>query len=109
MGKLMGKASLDFNLARLHISLTPEQKQQLLARIVELGDQKKSVTISDLPFLISEVLQTPELRVFEVKDFSIVSNRGLRPTATILVRCPRQRDSRVRIAATAGTTPSCRR
>jgi (R)-citramalate synthase len=86
MGKLMGKASLDFNLARLHISLTPEQKQQLLARIVELGDQKKSVTTSDLPFLISEVLQTPELRVFEVKDFSIVSNRGLRPTATILVR-----------------------
>ena len=86
MGKLMGKASLDFNLERLNITLTPEQKQQLVARIVELGDQKKTVTISDLPFLISEVLQTPELRVFEVKDFSVVSNRGLRPTATVLVR-----------------------
>jgi D-citramalate synthase len=86
MGKLMGKASLDFNLERLNITLTPEQKQQLIARIVELGDQKKSVTASDLPFLISEVLQTPELRVFEVKDYSVVSNRGLRPTATILVR-----------------------
>ncbi|HEV3216178.1 MAG TPA: alpha-isopropylmalate synthase regulatory domain-containing protein [Vicinamibacterales bacterium] len=86
MGKLMGKASLDFNLERLNITLTPEQKQQLLARIIELGDQKKSVTTSDLPFLISEVLQTRELRVFEVKDYSVVSNRGLRPTATILVR-----------------------
>ena len=86
MGKLMGKASLDFNLERLNITLTPEQKQQLLARIVELGDQKKSVTTSDLPFLISEVLQTRELRVFEVKDYSVVSNRGLRPTATVLVR-----------------------
>jgi D-citramalate synthase len=86
MGKLMGKASLDFNLERLNIALTPEQKQQLLARIIELGDQKKSVTTSDLPFLISEVLQTRELRVFEVKDYSVVSNRGLRPTATILVR-----------------------
>jgi D-citramalate synthase len=86
MGKLMGKASLDFNLERLNISLSPEQKQQLLARIVELGDQKKSITTSDLPFLISEVLQTRELRVFEVKDYSVVSNRGLRPTATILVR-----------------------
>ena len=86
MGKLMGKASLDFNLERLNIALTPEQKQQLLTRIVELGDQKKSVTTSDLPFLISEVLQTPELRVFEVKDYSVVSNRGLRPTATVLVR-----------------------
>ena len=86
MGKLMGKASLDFNLERLNIALSPEQKQQLLARIIELGDQKKSVTISDLPFLISEILQTRELRVFEVKDYSVVSNRGLRPTATVLVR-----------------------
>ena len=86
MGKLMGKASLDFNLERLNITLSPEQKQQLVARIVELGDQKKSVTQSDLPFLISEVLQTRELRVFEVKDYSVVSNRGLRPTATLLVR-----------------------
>jgi (R)-citramalate synthase len=87
MGKLMGKASLDFNLERLNITLTPEQKQQLLARIVELGDQKKNVTTSDLPFLISEVLQTRDLRVFEVKDYSVVSNRGLRPTATVLIRC----------------------
>jgi D-citramalate synthase len=86
MGKLMGKASLDFNLERLNITLSPEQKQQLVARIVELGDQKKSVTQSDLPFLISEILQTRDLRVFEVKDYSVVSNRGLRPTATLLVR-----------------------
>jgi len=56
-------------------------------RIVELGDQKKHVTTADLPFLISELLETPELRVFEVKDYSVVSNRGLRPVATILVRC----------------------
>jgi len=86
MGKLMGKASLDFNLERLNITLTPDQKQQLLSRIVELGDQKKSVTTSDLPFLIAEILQTRELRVFEVKDYSVVSNRGLRPTATVLIR-----------------------
>ena len=86
MGKLMGKASLDFNLDRLNITLSPEQKQQLLARIVELGDQKKAVTQADLPFLISEVLQSSELKVFEVKDYSVATNRGLRPTATILVR-----------------------
>ena len=86
MGKLMGKASLEFNLQRLNISLTSEQKDQLLHRIVELGDQKRHVTTADLPFLISELLQTPELRVFEVRDYSIVSNRGLRPAASILVR-----------------------
>ena len=47
MGKLMGKASLDFNLERLNITLAPEQKRQLVSRIVE-PDQKKTVTISDL-------------------------------------------------------------
>ena len=86
MGKLMGRASLEFNLQRLNISLSVEQKDQLLRRIVELGDQKRHVTTADLPFLISELLQTPELRVFEVGDYSVVSNRGLRPVATILVR-----------------------
>ena len=86
MGKLLGKASLTFHLERLHISLTDEQKDQLLRRIVELGDQKRHVTTADLPFLISRLLQTPELRVFEVKDYSVVSNRGLQPVASILVR-----------------------
>jgi D-citramalate synthase len=96
MGKLMGKASLEFNLERLNVSLTPEQKQRLLQRIVQLGDQKKHVTTADLPFLISELLETPELRVFEVKDYSVVSNRGLRPVATILVRC---RDQEIQATA----------
>ena len=86
MGKLMGKASLDFNLERLNVTLTREQKQLLHTRIVELSDQKKTVTSADLPFLISEILQSPELRVFEVTDYCVVSNRGLRPTATVLVR-----------------------
>lgn len=87
MGKLMGKASLEFNLEKLNVTLTGSEKRRLLERIVELGDQKRQVTTADLPFLITEVLQTPELRLFEVKDFSIISNLGLRPAATILVRC----------------------
>jgi D-citramalate synthase len=97
MGKLMGKASLEFNLERLNITLTAEQKQRLLRRIVELGDQKKHITTADLPFLISELLETPQLRVFEVKDYSVVSNSGLRPVATILVRC---RDKEIQATAT---------
>jgi D-citramalate synthase len=96
MGKLMGKASLEFNLKRLNITLTNEQKQQLLERIVELGDQKRRITTTDLPFLVAELLQTPALRLFEVKDFTVVSNFGLRPTATILVR---YRDKEVQATA----------
>jgi D-citramalate synthase len=85
MGKLMGKASLDFNLKKLGIELSEEQKALVLARIVELADTKKVATSEDLPFIISDVLQTPESRLFEVKDFMIVSNRGLQPVASVLV------------------------
>ncbi len=87
LGKLMGKASLEFNLAKLGIKLGPEQKKLLLARIIELADAKKIITGEDLPFIISDVLGAPGERVFEIKDFMIVSNRGLRPAASILVRC----------------------
>lgn len=87
MGKLMGKASLELNLEKLHINLDKEQKALVMQRVIELSDQKKTVTAADLPFIIADVLQSPEHRVFEVKDYSLVSNRGLRPTASILVKC----------------------
>lgn len=86
MGKLMGKASLDFNLKKLNIDLTAEQKKAVLARIIELGDSKKAVTATDLPYIIADVLNTPEGRVFEVIDFAIVSNKGLKPVASVRVR-----------------------
>jgi (R)-citramalate synthase len=86
LGKLMGKASLDFNLKRLNIELSPEQKKIVLSKIIEMADQKKVVTTEDLPYIISDVLEAPEARVFDVKDFSIVSNKGLRPMASVLVR-----------------------
>lgn len=86
MGKLMGRASLEFNLKKLSIELNEEQKKLVLTKIVELADNKKVITSEDLPFIISDVLETPESRVFEVKDYLIVSNKGLRPVASVLVR-----------------------
>jgi D-citramalate synthase len=85
LGKLMGRASLEFNLKKLNLELGAEQKKLVLEKIVELADNKKVITTEDLPFIISDVLGTPEERVFEVKDFTIVSNRGLRPVASVLV------------------------
>src|SRR5690606_2603772 len=85
MGKLMGRASLDFNLAKLGIELTADQKKELLERIIELADTKKVVTAEDLPYLISDLLKSPEWRFFEVRDFMISTNHGLRPVATLLV------------------------
>lgn len=85
MGKLMGKASLEFNLEKMKIKLAPEQKKLVMNKIVELGDQKKVITAEDLPFIISDILETPERRVFEVVDYMISSHRGLLPTATVKV------------------------
>ena len=86
MGKLMGRASLEFNLKKLNLELSAEHKKLVLDKIIELADNKKVTTTEDLPFIISDVLGTPEERCFEVKDFTIVSNRGLRPVASVLVR-----------------------
>lgn len=86
MGKLMGKASLDFNLKKLNMELTSEQKKLVMEKIIELGDSKKNVTASDLPFIITDVLDTPDVKLFEVLDFAIVSNRGLKPVASVRVR-----------------------
>lgn len=85
MGKLMGKASLEFNLDKMKIKLSAEQKKTVLDRIIELGDQKKVITAEDLPFIVSDILESPEHRVFQVVDYMITSNRGLMPTATIKI------------------------
>ena len=85
MGKLMGKASLNYNLGKLNLDLTPEQKKMVGDRVIELADAKKVVTAEDLPYIIADVLQTPEARVFEVLDFMISTNKGLRPVASVLV------------------------
>ncbi len=86
LGKLSGRANLDFNLQRLGLNLTPEQHKQVLERVIELGDAKKTVTTDDLPFIISDVLESPESRAFEVKNCVIVTSKGVKPIANIVVR-----------------------
>lgn len=86
LGKLSGKANLEFNLRRLGIELKPEQFRRVLERIVELGDLKKSPTTEDLPFIIADVLRVPETRVFEIMHYAVVSSKGLQPCATVKIR-----------------------
>jgi D-citramalate synthase len=86
MGKLMGKASLDFNLKKMNIVLNDDQKKRVLQKIVALADTKKTITTEDLPFIIADVLQRPEEREFEVLDYMVTCNYGLEPAASVLVR-----------------------
>lgn len=86
LGKLSGRASLDFNLQKMKLTLTPEQHEAVLNRVIALGDAKNSVTADDLPFIISDVLETPGTRSFEVINCLIVSSKSVKPIANIIVR-----------------------
>ena len=79
LGKLAGKASVDQNLKELGISLSDEERAQVLARIIELGDQKKQVTLDDLPFIIGEVLKKPEEKIVSVSQVTVTSGLHVKP------------------------------
>ncbi|OYT42908.1 MAG: 2-isopropylmalate synthase [Candidatus Aenigmarchaeota archaeon ex4484_56] len=86
LGKLSGKASLEQNLRKLGIELTKEEKKKVLDKIIELGDKKHFITITDLPFLISDILGTPLKKSIEIVNISVISGLNTVPTATVTVK-----------------------
>ena len=86
LGKLAGKASLLKNLERLDISLSAENQQKVLKRIVELGDSKKTITTEDLPFIIAEVLESRDYDHAELLSCNVNSSLDLQSTASIRIR-----------------------
>ena len=87
LGKLAGRSSLDFNLDKLGLELNNEQRKALLEKIVELGDKKKTVTTEDLPFLISDHLNSPQDAAFRVDECIISSSVSMKPSANIRIVC----------------------
>jgi D-citramalate synthase len=95
LGKLSGKASLDQNLAKLGISLAPEARDQVLARVVELGDKKHVIQPEDLRFLIADVLKTPRDQMLRVASYEVTVSRDAAapPTAKLVLAYGKQRAS----------------
>ncbi|MFL2546650.1 MAG: alpha-isopropylmalate synthase regulatory domain-containing protein [Candidatus Rariloculaceae bacterium] len=85
LGKLSGKASLDHNLERLGITLTEENRQKVLDRIIELGDKKHTVAPEDLLMIIADVLKTPAEHVVRIENYSISVASAGEPNATVSV------------------------
>jgi len=86
LGKLSGRASLEQNLRKTGIELTKEEKEKVLKRIVELGGKKYSINITDLPFIISDVLGTPFKKNIEIVSVLVSSGLNSVPTATVKVK-----------------------
>ena len=83
LGKLAGRASVANNLRLLGIELSPEREEQLLARVVELGEQKKKVTADDLPYLITDLFGSIRTTTIRIKNASVETRLGQRPRAEV--------------------------
>lgn len=86
LGKLSGKASIDKTLELMgEEMLSPELREKVLSEIIRLGDRKKTVTAADLPFIVSNIMRTPEAGRLRIADFEIVSHRSRVPKAHVVL------------------------
>ncbi|NAS13097.1 alpha-isopropylmalate synthase regulatory domain-containing protein [Poritiphilus flavus] len=86
LGKTSGKANIQKNLQELGLTLNDEELKKVTQRIIELGDKKEKVTKEDLPYIISDVLDsnTYQQKVI-VKSYVLTHSKGLKPSTTVAV------------------------
>lgn len=85
LGKMSGKASLTQNLNELGISLSDEDQQKVLNRVVALGDSKQRITVDDLPFIIAEVLESQDFQYIQLRRCDLHSRLADSASADIEV------------------------
>jgi len=85
LGKMSGKASLKKNLEALDLSLSEENQEKVLKRIVKLGDSKQIITADDLPFIIADVMESKDYHHIRLLNCSITSGLDLESTVSIQV------------------------
>lgn len=79
LGKLSGKASIDQNLEEMNLEACAGGPSEGAQEVIRLGDKKKSVSPSDLPFIIAEVLSSPLESRLKVVDYEISTRAGSTP------------------------------
>ncbi|WP_350285677.1 alpha-isopropylmalate synthase regulatory domain-containing protein [uncultured Croceitalea sp.] len=86
LGKMSGKANIQKNLHELGLTLDDEELKKVTARIIELGDKKERVTKEDLPYIISDVLDSSSFqqKVF-IKSYVLTHAKGLQPSTTLSI------------------------
>ncbi len=86
LGKSSGKANIQKNLQELGLQLNDEDLKKVTQRIIELGDKKEVVTKEDLPYIISDVLDSYlyEEKV-KVNSYVLTHAKGLKPSTTVSI------------------------
>lgn len=86
LGKTSGKANIENNLHQLGIQLSDDDLKKVTQRIIELGDRKEVVTQSDLPYIISDVLDSNNIKEkVHVENYLLTHSKNLRPSVTIKI------------------------
>jgi D-citramalate synthase len=87
LGKTSGKANIEKNLQELGLKLNDADLKKVTQRVIELGDLKETVTQDDLPYIISDVLDSSAYQdKVKVESYVLSHSKGLRPSATIAIR-----------------------
>ncbi|MFP4619742.1 MAG: alpha-isopropylmalate synthase regulatory domain-containing protein [Bacteroidales bacterium] len=91
LGKTSGKANIKKNLEEWGISLDPESMEKVTQRVIELGDKKEHVSSEDLPYIVSDVLNTNMVdEKIKVVGYTLSLTKGLRPVASLNVEIDNQ-------------------
>ncbi|MDR2287037.1 MAG: 2-isopropylmalate synthase [Prevotellaceae bacterium] len=86
LGKTSGKSNILKNLEEMGILLDSKAMQLVTNRVIELSDRKENVTAEDLPYIISDVLQSEGVeQKIRIRNFSLNVAKGLKSVATLSI------------------------
>ena len=83
LGKTSGRANIQKNLQKLGITLNDDEIKKVTQRIIELGDKKEIVTTEDLPYIISDVLNSNTGQKVRVNSYVLTHAKGLQPNTVV--------------------------
>ncbi len=87
LGKTSGKANILKNLQQLGIELDDDLVQKVTQRVIELGDKKELVSLEELPFVVSDVLNSSvDNQNIQLLNYSLSVTYGLRPFASVKMK-----------------------
>lgn len=86
LGKTSGKANIKKNLKDLGIELDSDALKKVTNRIIELADEKESISNDDLPYIVADVLENDFMeQKVRVINYSVNHTMGLRPVANVAI------------------------
>ena len=87
LGKTSGKSNIKKNLQELGLYLNDMELKKVTKRIIELGDKKEKVTKEDLPYIISDVLNSSDFKNKTIiKSYILKHEKGSDPSAELEIQ-----------------------